>query len=414
MSAEKHRKNKKKILNEKHRQNEEKILNEFLRIIFKYKFEENYITDPKNICYKFIDSLTGTCHKPKDFKELLENCFKRKDEYTDKCSEGLPDFYLRSKVNRVTDLAIEVKTLQRDYDRFADYNETSEIKVYKRTIGDFELVIYLEPPGYILPPPKKVIKLWNEFENELKEFERSLEYIVDTMNIIEKKLEDENQDMYLKDLSYKKKKELMEIIDGLKKIDEDERFTKGTDFTYTLSRFEIDLRIDKEESSFETSDNDKIGNVREIIKRDKRRFLEQCVENFLTDYFNETVCENHYSSCIAKVSSQKQENKFIFTVYFIKTWESEDVNFHVEKVEEFIEESRKKFEKLRLRKSDNSGQNPHIELLLIKLTSFMTVSFDDHVKELYEKLVQRGYNYPFYPIKVQDNLSKFYMICMNS
>jgi len=69
---------------------------------------------------------------------------------------------------------------------------------------------------------------------------------------------------------------------------------------------------------------------------------------------------------------------------------------------------------LRLRKSDNSGQNPHIELLLIKLTSFMTVSFDDHVKELYEKLVQRGYNYPFYPIKVQDNLSKFYMICMNS
>jgi len=327
---------------EEQKASEEIILKKFFKVIFKSKFEENYITDPKNICYKFIDNLTDTCHNSKDFKELLEDCFERINEYTDKSDkypEGLPDFYLRSKVDGVPELAIEVKTLQRDYDRIANYNESFEIKDYELTIRDFELVIRLNPPGYIFPPPKKVIKLWNEFENELKNLKKGLEYIIDRMNIIEKKLEDENQDMYLKDLSYKNKKELMEIIDGLKK---DERFTKGTDFTYTLSRFEINLRIDKEESSFKTSDNDKIGNVREIIKRDKRRFLEKCVENFLTDYFNEAVYENHYSSCIAKVRSQKQENKFIFTVYFIKTWESEDVNFHVEKVEEFIEESKKK------------------------------------------------------------------------
>jgi len=150
---------------EKHRLNEEMNLNKFLRTIFKYKFEENYITDPKNICYKFIDSLTDTCHKPKNFKELLEDCFERIDEYTDKYLEGLPDFYLRSKVDGVPYLAIEVKTLQRDYDRFANYNESFEIKDCKLTIRDFELVINLEPPGYIHPPPKKVIKLWNEFEN---------------------------------------------------------------------------------------------------------------------------------------------------------------------------------------------------------------------------------------------------------
>jgi len=386
----------------KHKLNECIVLNEFLRIVFKSKFEENYITDPKSICYTFIDSLTDTCHKSKDFKELLENCFECKDEYTDKGSEGLPDFYLRAKVCGFPDLAIEVKTLQRDYDRFADYNESSEIKVYKLTTRDFELVIYLEPPSYMLPPPKKVIKIWNDFENELKEFERSLEYIVDTMNIIEKKLEDENQNMYLKDLSYEKKKELMEIVDGLKKMDEDE-------------------------SSFDVSDNNKIGNIRETIKRDKRRFLEQYVKNFLKNYFNEKVCKNRSSSCIAEVHSQEQGNQYVFTVYFIKTWEYEDVNFHVEKIEEFIEESKKKFENLRSIKSNKSDKNPHLELLLIKATSFAIVTFDEHVKKLYEKLVQRGYNYPFYPVKDLDNLSeffvapnnssvlsRFYMICMNS
>jgi len=47
----------------------------------------------------------------------------------------------------------------------------------------------------------------------------------------------------------------------------------------------------------------------------------------------------------------------------------------------------------------------------------MTVTFNDHVKELYEKLVQRGYNYPFYLFKNPYDpliLSKFYLICMNS
>jgi hypothetical protein len=354
------------MLEEEQKASEEIILKKFFKVIFKSKFEENYITDPKNICYKFIDNLTDTCHKSKDFKELLEDCFERINEYTDKSDkypEGLPDFYLRSKVDGVPDLAIEVKTLQRDYDRIANYNESFEIKDYELTIRDFELVIRLNPPGYIFPPPKKVIKLWNEFENELKNLKKDLEYIIDRMNIIEKKLENEDQDTYVKDL----KKE---------------------------------------------------------IKDSKEKWLKQYIKNFLEDYFSIKLCMNSQEKREINV---KNPESFTFIVSFDSLWKSEDVNFHVEKIKEYIEESKKKFEKLRGKKFDKLDKNPHLELLLIKVTSFMTVTFDDHVKELYEKLVQRGYNYPFYPVKDLDNLSeffvapnnssvlsRFYMICMNS
>jgi len=402
---------------EKHKANEEAIFNEFFKVIFRSRsrFKEDYITDPKNTCYKFIDSLTGTCHKSKDFKELLEDCFERIDDYTDRCSEGLPDFYLRSKVDRVPDLAIEVKTLQRDYDRFANYNESSEIKDHKLTIGDFELVIKLNPPGFIFPPPKKVRKLWNEFENELKNLKKDLEYIIDRMNAIEKELENEDQDTYVKDLKKEKKEKLKEIVCDIHRESKD--FVIHTDFRRIFPC--LGIHIDKCE--FE------IGYVKKEIKDSKEEWLKQYIENFLENYFSIKLCMNFQEKRNINV---KNPESFTFIVSFDPYWKSEDVNFHVEKIEEFIEESKKKFENLRGTKSDKLDKNPHLELLLIKVTSFMIETFKDRVKELYEKLMQRGYNYPFYPVKDLDNplnlseffvdpnnssvLSKFYMICMNS
>ncbi|MBX0312696.1 MAG: hypothetical protein JHC31_13165 [Sulfurihydrogenibium sp.] len=396
-------------------------LKKFLKVIFKSKFKEDYIIDLKNTCYKFIDNLTSTCCRSKHPKKLLDECFERIDEYTDICSDNLPDFYLRSKVDGIPDLAIELKTLERDHDRFADYKEPFEVEDRNLTVRDLKFVIRLNPPGFVFPSPIGVLKLWDKFENELKEFEKRLEYIVDAINILEKKLEDENQDMYLKDLSREQKKELVKVIRVIRQ--EGGKLAEYTDFIHTLSYFEIWLETDGGTS--------KIGDFRKIIKRN-REFLKQYIKYFLEDYFNEKVCKN-YPDCLvsANIKEQEgQENQFIFTVRFSKMWKSEDINFHVEKIVKFIEDSKKKFEKLREVKSDKLDKNPHLELLLVKVTSFAIDTFESHVKELYEKLMQRGYNYPFYSVKELDDplsldkffmvpsnfsvLSKFYLICMNS
>jgi len=158
----------------------------------------------------------------------------------------------------------------------------------------------------------------------------------------------------------------------------------------------------------------KIGYVKKEIKDSKEEWLKQYIQKFLKDYFSIKLCMNSQEK--RKINVKNPES-FTFIVSFDSLWESEDVNFHVEKIKEYIEESKKKFENLRSIKSDKLGKKPHLELLLIKVTSFVIVTFDNHVKELYEKLVQRGYNYLFYPVKDLDKpltLSKFYMICMNS
>jgi hypothetical protein len=394
-------------------------LKKFLKVIFKSTFKEDYITDPKNTCYKFIDNLTSTCCRSKHPKKLLDECFERIDEYTDRCSDNLPDFYLRSKVDGIQDLAIEIKTLQRDYDRFANYKKPFEVKD-RITVRDLKFVIRLNPPGFVFPSPIGVVKLWDKFKNELKKFEKRLEYIVDAISILEKKLEDKNQDMYLKDLSREQKEELVKVIRDIKQRGGE--LAEYTDFIRVLSYFEIWLEMD--------GGANKIGDFREIIKRN-REFLKQYIKYFLEDYFNEKVCKN-YPDCLvsANIKEQEgQENQFIFTVRFSKMWKSEDINFHVGEIERFIEESKKKFEELRKVKSDKLDKNPHLELLLVEVKSFVTRDFEDHVKELYERLTQRGYNYPFYPVKDLDNplnlseffidpnnssgLSKFYLICMN-
>jgi hypothetical protein len=391
-------------------------LKKFFEVIFKSKFKEDYITNPKNTCYKFIDNLKGTCCKSKHPKKLLEECFERVDEYTDRCSDGLPDFYLRSKVDRVPDLAIEITTLERDHDRFADYKEPFEVKDHNLTVRNLEFVIKLKFPFFVLPPPIKVKRLWSELENELENLKKDLEYIIDRVSVIEKKLEREDQNMYVKDLKKENRERLKEIICDFYWKYRD--FVIYTDFSSSLIFPCLGVHID--ECGFD------VGYVKKIIEDNKEKWLKQYVEKFLEDYFSIRLCINSQEE---KRVNVKNSELFTFVVSFDAYWVSEDIDFHVGKIEEFIEESKKKFEKLREAKSGKLDKNPHLELLLVKVTSFAIETFEEHVKELYEKLTQRGYDYPFYPVKDLDNplnlseffivpnnfsvLSKFYLFCMN-
>jgi hypothetical protein len=379
---------------------ERRTLKKFFKVIFKSKFKEDYITDPKSTCYKFIDSLTSTCYKSKSFKGLLEKCFERIDEYTDRHSDSLPDFYLRSKVDGIPDLAIEIKTLQRDYDRFTDYKEPPKVEDRNLKIRDLEFVIKLKLPFFILPPPKKVKRLWNELKNELKNLEKDLEYITDRMSVIKKKLEHEYQDMYVKDLEEKKRERLKEIVCDIYWKNRD--FVIYTDFSSSLIFPCLGIHIDECEFN--------VGYVKKKIEDNKEKWLKQYVEKFLEDYFSIKLCMNSQEE---KRVNVKNSELFTFIVSFDAYWESEDINFHIEKIVEFIEESKKKFEKLRKEKSDKSDKNPHLELLIVEVTSFAIETFESHVKGLYEKLMQRGYNYPFYSVKELDDplsLDKFFMV----
>jgi disulfide oxidoreductase YuzD len=287
------------------------ILKEFFEAILKSKLKD--YAAPKNTCYKFIDSLTSTCSKSKSFEGLLEKCFERIDEYTDRRSDDLPNFYLRSKVDKVPDLAIEIET--------SEWIDSPDLKEHKLTIRDIEFLIRVKAGSFI---PKEVIKLWDELENELKKFE-----------------------MYLKELSHKQKEELNEDI-----------------------------------------------------------------KNFLEGYFNEKVCKNLPCSCIARAKPEErreQGNQSIFIVLFNVMWNPENIDFYTK----IIEESKKKFENLRKVKSDKLDKNHHLELLFIKVTSFATKTLEDHVKELYEKLVQKGYDYPIYLVADSDNsLNRYFIVCM--
>jgi len=313
---------------EEHKANEEAIFNEFFKVIFKSKFEEDYITTPKNTCYKFIGSLTGTCYNLKSFEELLEECFERIDEYTDRCLEGLPDFYLRSKVDGVPDLAIEVMALE--------WICSLELKEHKLTIGDIEFCIRANSGNLLCPLlPKEVMKSWNELENELKNID--LEYILDKMNNIEK-------------------------------------------------------------------------------NSDKGEWLRQNIGNFLEKYFLEKTSGH--------VTAEIKDN-YTFIIKFFPYWEnqeysalkSKDINsyFYIGKIEEFIKKSEKKFGNLTKVKSDKSDKNHHLELLLVEATFIAVEDLKDRVKELYEKLVQRGYSYPIYLVVDSNNsLNRYFIFCINS
>jgi len=112
------------------------------------------------------------------------------DEYTDegssKASGKTPDFYLRSKGEGLPDLAIEVKTLQRDDYRILDEGSLgkalrkiqSAIVEHSLSIGNLHIVLRLRIPFSVGIPPIKVKETWDSLKEELDKYKEKWEYIL--------------------------------------------------------------------------------------------------------------------------------------------------------------------------------------------------------------------------------------------
>ncbi|MCI4453484.1 MAG: hypothetical protein JHC25_00885 [Thermodesulfobacterium sp.] len=96
------------------------------------------------------------------------------DEYTDKGSGKMPDFYLRSKEEGLPDLAIEVKTLRRDLDR-PEYYE-GPIPKYSLSFSNFWVVLQLNLDPLTAVSPKKILRLWEELGEKLSKYKKEWEY----------------------------------------------------------------------------------------------------------------------------------------------------------------------------------------------------------------------------------------------
>ncbi len=120
-----------------------------------------------------------------DFHEFV-------DEYTDKgsdkASEQMPDCYLRSKKEGLPDLAIEVKTLRRDYDRPADF-EMPNIPEYSLSVGNFRVVLRLNLILWKEVSPKKMLRLWENLGKELSKYKEEWEKELDRL-WLEKRIKD--------------------------------------------------------------------------------------------------------------------------------------------------------------------------------------------------------------------------------
>jgi len=110
------------------------------------------------------------------------------DEYTDKNSGKLPDCYLRSKKEGLPDLAIEVKTLQRDLDRPVDF-EMPNIPEYSLSVRNFHVVLRLNLIPWKEVSPKKVLRLWGNLGKELSKYKEEWEKESDRL-WLEKRMKD--------------------------------------------------------------------------------------------------------------------------------------------------------------------------------------------------------------------------------
>jgi len=335
---------------EKHRKNEEEILSDFF----------NFIIMNLNTYYESVD------------------------EYTDKCLSlyKMPDFYLRSKKEGLPDLAIEIKTLQRDYDRPTNDETKSETKEYCLSIKDFHVILRLDLINWVSISPKAVKRYWNELEKELSKYKRKWEDILDRINEIEKILENEDQEKCTKDLSNQKKEELKIIIDYIKS--QDEKFVEG-------SANLIYLGLDIHAETF----TKKIKDVKASIQDNKEEGIKERIKSFLEDYFSEMKKQGKLNeSATMRVKDENKGDCLVFTVRFTITWESEDINFHIEKIEKYIKESEEKFKNLREVKSNKSDESSHLEVLFVK-GMFVTSSLDCYIEKLKEelenKLKQKNY-----------------------
>ncbi len=234
-----------------------------------------------------------------DFHEFV-------DEYTDKGSDKMPDCYLRSKKEGLPDLAIEVKTLQRDLDRPADF-EVPNIPEYSLSVRNFHVVLRLNLIPWKEVFPKKVLRLWENLEKELSKYKEEW------------------------------KKEL------------------------------------------------------------DRLWLEKRIKDFLLNYFSEKLQKQEsLNKPFIRVRSESEGDNLTFTITPIVFHAPEYLAFHIEKIEEYVEESKGKFDNLRKVKSDKSDDSPHWELLLVKGETRISDSFKSFIEKLDKELEKKGYDCLFY------------------
>jgi len=96
------------------------------------------------------------------------------------------------------------------------------------------------------------------------------------------------------------------------------------------------------------------------------------------------------------VRSKSEGDSLTFTITPVIGWASEDPVFHINKNEEYVEESKGKFDNLRKVKSDKSDDSSHWELLLVKGQTRIRESFKSFIEELDKELEKKGYDCLFY------------------
>jgi hypothetical protein len=146
------------------KEKEEKTLREFFKIVS----VDTLIANLKPY-YK----VTDICYE-------LDDCYEFLNEYTDTCirSKKIPDFFLRSRKEELPDLAIEVKNLERGYDRFGSYERPFEFKEYSLSIGDFYITICLNLPNYADLSPKSINSYWIHLERKFNRYKKEWEEIL--------------------------------------------------------------------------------------------------------------------------------------------------------------------------------------------------------------------------------------------
>jgi len=202
----------------------------------------------------------------------------------------MPDFYLRSKKEELPDLAIEVKTERRDYDRPVGYKTLGGIQKetqfpimeHSLSIKNLRIVVKLKTPFYLNLPPENVKKYWDGLKEELDKYEEKWEYILDRMSDIENILENEDQEKYVEELPYQKREQLKEIIEDIKR--QDERFLISLDnYTYYI----YSCLDESEEECL-----DKIRDAKTAVQSSKEEGLKRRIKDFLQKYFYEKQIED--------------------------------------------------------------------------------------------------------------------------
>ncbi len=326
-----------------------------------------------------------------DFHEFV-------DEYTDEGSGKMPDFYLLSTEEGLPDLAIEVKTLQRDDYRILEKNSLDKalkkiqfaILEHSLSIGNLHIVLRLRIPFSVGIPPIKVERTWNSLKKELDKYKKKWEYILGRINEIEKILEDEDQEKYVKDLSHQKKEQLRRIIGDIEK--QDEGFLEDPLHDLCLGK---DIETCAE----------KVKNVKTIIQISKEEWIKQRIKGFVEAYFYKELGEylskkldrEGWKPSIPEVDS---DNGYTLGILFLFRYTDEgEVEFHIKKIKEYVKESIGKFDTLRKQKFEKSDHRLHLELLLVKGETVLDPSFNFLTEKIEEWLKKNGYDYLLFPIK---------------